>query len=160
MKISLAVDLNQLDNIVPLELTGQAQNHAAQLATTSLLAVMKTRIFNDSGSVDASGNKLGKYSNSYLLTREKKENRNNSNVNLVFTGETSREFTLGVNDNGDFSIGFVQDPNGQKKNPNASQKAEYLEDPEGLNYGDIFLSSDEEVDLWMDVFEDELFNSI
>lgn len=160
MKISLAVDPNQIDNIVPPELTGQAQKEAAQLATTSLLAVMKTRIFNDQGSTDASGNKLGKYNSSYLLTREKKENRTNGNINLVFTGETSREFTLGVNNNGDFSIGFVHDPNGQKNNPNASQKAEYLEAPDGLNYGDIFLASDEEIDLWMDIFEEELFDRI
>lgn len=160
MKISLAINKEQLNNIVPIELKGRSQKEAARIATTSLLAIMKKRIFNDQGSVNASGTKLGEYSDSYLITREKKERRTNKNINLVFSGETSRELTLGVNEDENFSIGFIHEANGQKKNPNAAQKAEYLEDPEGLNYGDILLASDEEVDLWMEIFEHELFERI
>lgn len=160
MKVKLLVPAGELNKIVPKELTGEAEMNAARLATFSVLAVMKQRIFNDQGSTNADGNKLGKYSEGYLKTRAKKQHRTNGNINLVFSGETSRDFTLGIDEDGDAAIGFLQDPNGNKKNPNAAQKAAYLEDANGLDYGDIFEANDAEIDLWVDIFEDELFKSI
>jgi hypothetical protein len=117
-----------------------------------MLVKVKERVFNDGGGKSSKGQSFGNYNAKYKEIRAKKENRINSNINLMFTGDLESQFKLGVN-NGDYCLGFEAEANGSKsKNPNAAQKTEFMED----RFGDIFQLTDSESNEFSDIFFYEL----
>jgi hypothetical protein len=125
---------------------------AQRIAGLSMLVKVKERVFNDGGGKSSKGQFFGAYNTKYKEIRAKKENRSNSNINLMFTGDLESQFKLGVN-NGDYCLGFEAEANGSKsKNPNAAQKTEFMED----RFGDIFQLTDSESNEFSDIFFYEL----
>ena len=117
-----------------------------------MLVKVKERVFNDGGGKSSKGQSFGTYNAKYKEVRSKKENRSNSNINLMFTGDLESQFKLGVN-NGDYCLGFEAEANGAKsKNPNAAQKTEFMED----RFWDIFQLTDSESNDFTEIFLYEL----
>jgi len=123
---------------------------AQRIAGVSIFEKVQTRVFNNGGGKNSKGQSFGTYNKKYKEVRAKKENRTNSEINLVFTGDLQRDFKFGVN-NGDYCLGFEAEPNG-KNNPNASQKSEWLEE----RYGDIFELTTSESNEYTETFLFEL----
>ena len=154
MKVTSKTD-KQLDNTLMGEMLGSSIlgtyiDKAQRSAGLSMLVKVKERVFNDAGGKNSKGQSFGTYNPKYKEIRAKKENRSNSNINLMLTGDLEAQFKFGVN-NGDYCLGFEAEPNGTK-NPNASQKSEYLEE----RYGDIFQMTSDESDEFTEIFLYEL----
>jgi len=154
MKVSAKTD-KQINSTLMGEMLGSSVlgnyiDKAQRTAGLTMLVKVKERVFNNGGGKNSEGQSFGAYNSKYKEVRAKKESRTNANINLVFTGDLERDFKLGVN-NGDYCLGFEAEPNGGK-NPNASQKSEWLEE----RYGDIFQLTDSESDLFTNVFLFEL----
>jgi hypothetical protein len=156
MKVTAKID-KQIDNtlmgvMLGSSVLGNYIDKAQRIAGLDTLVAVKTRIFNDNGGKGSEGKSFGTYNSKYKEFRAKKENRTNSEINLMFTGDLEAQFKLGVN-NGDYCLGFEAEPNGEKSNyPNASQKAEFME----KRFGDIFEANDSEIQLFTDTFMYEL----
>lgn len=156
MKVSAKTD-KSLNSTLMGEMLGSTVlgtyiDKAQRIAGISMLVKVKTRVFNDGGGKDSQGKPFGTYSKKYKEYRDKKTTRTNSEINLMFTGDLDLQFKLGVN-NGDYCLGFEAEANGAKsKNPNASQKAEFMED----RFGDIFQLTSEESNEFTEIFLYEL----
>lgn len=154
MKVTAKTD-KQLDNTLMGDMLGSPVldnyiDKAQRIAGLDTLVAVKTRVFNNGGGKNSEGQSFGTYNTKYKEVRAKKESRTNSNINLMFTGDLEAQFKFGVN-KGDYCLGFEAEPNGTK-NPNASQKSEYLEE----RYGDIFQLTEQESQLFTDTFLYEL----
>ena len=154
MKVTSKTD-KQLDNTLMGEMLGSSIlgtyiDKAQRSAGLSMLVKVKERVFNDAGGKSSKGQSFGTYNSKYKEVRAKKESRTNSNINLMFTGDLEAQFKFGVS-NGEYCLGFEAEPNGTK-NPNASQKSEYLEE----RYGDIFQMTSDESDEFTEIFLYEL----
>jgi hypothetical protein len=137
MKVNVTVS-NKIDISI---FDKQLVDKATRIATSTIYAVQKQRIFGLNGGKDANNSNFGSYKNlSYLKYRAKKFNRNNSNINFTLSGEMSNEYIWGVNKKGNYSFGYQQKPNGNKQTPNGSQKAEYQEQ----RFKNLFALSKEE----------------
>ena len=119
-------------------------NKCLRTAAFAAYALMTQRIFAESGGKAADGVSFGNYSAGYLDLRKQKENRSNTAVNLVFTGELERSFIVVDN-----TLGFIQGPNASSRNPNGAQKAIQME----LKYGRIFDNNQEEIEKAVEAYE-------
>ena len=124
---------------------------AMRIASLSMLSIVKERVFSNAGGKNSEGKSFGTYNSKYKKYREIKERRTNSQINLMFTGDTEIQFKFGIN-NGRYCLGFDALPNNDKKNPNASQKVEYMEG----RFGDIFSLTTEESNQFTEIFLYEL----
>jgi hypothetical protein len=124
---------------------------AIRIASLSMLSIVKQRVFNNAGGKNSQSKSFGTYNTKYKKVRELKERRTNSQINLMFTGDTEIQFKFGIN-NGKYCLGFDALPNGDSKNPNASQKTEYMEG----RFGDIFALTQEESNQFTAIFLFEL----
>lgn len=154
MKVTAKTD-KQLDNTLMGNMLGSPVldnyiDKAQRIAGLSVLVKIKERVFDNGGGKSSKGQSFGTYSKEYKKFRDKKTTRTNSEINLMLTGDLEAQFKFGVN-KGDYCLGFEAEPNGNK-NPNASQKSEYLEE----KYGDIFQLTDSETQLFTDTFLYEL----
>ena len=154
MKVSAKTD-KQLNSTLMGEMLGSSVlgiyiDKAQRIAGVSIFEKVQTRVFNDAGGKNSESESFGTYNSKYKEVRAKKERKVNSNINLVYTGDLQRGFKFGVN-NGDYCLGFEAQPNG-KKNPNAAQKSEWLEEM----YGDIFQLTTSESNEFTEIFLYEL----
>jgi hypothetical protein len=156
MKVTSKTD-KQLDNTLMGEMLGSSIlgtyiDKAQRSAGLSMLVKVKERVFNDAGGKNSKGQSFGTYNPKYKEIRAKKENRSNSNINLMLTGDLEAQFKFGVN-NIDYCLGFEAEANGAKsKIPNGAQKSEFMED----RFGDIFQLTDSEADEFTEIFLYEL----
>lgn len=110
-------------------------------ALTTTLAIHKQRIFVNG--LDSNGSKIGTYSKKYGEYKSKL-GRNPGYVNLVNTGQMQSDYGLIVN--GDtYGFGF--------QNTENSNKSEWVQE---TYKKEIFELSDSELDIYMDVYLDEL----
>ena len=154
MKVSAKTD-KQLNSTLMGEILGSSVfgiyiDKAQRIAGVSIFEKVQTRVFNDGGGKNSKSEPFGTYNSKYKEVRAKKQRKVNSNINLVYTGDLQRGFKFGVN-NGDYCLGFEAQPNG-KKNPNASQKSEWMEEM----YGDIFQLTTSESNEFTETFLFEL----
>ena len=156
MKVTAKTDksLNStlMGEMLGSSILGTYIDKAQRIAGFSMLVKVKERVFNDVGGKGSKSQSFGTYNPKYKEIRAKKENRSNSNINLMFTGDLEAQFKLGVN-NGDYCLGFEAEANGAKaKIPNAAQKTEFMED----RFGDIFQLTDSESNDFTEIFLYEL----
>ena len=154
MKVSAKTD-KQLNSTLMGEILGSSVlgiyiDKAQRIAGVSIFEKVQTRVFNDAGGKNSKSEPFGTYNTKYKEFREKKKRKVNPNINLVLTGDLQRGFKFGVN-NGDYCLGFEAQPNGGK-NPNASQKSEWLEEM----YGNIFQLTTSESNEFTETFLYEL----
>jgi hypothetical protein len=121
---------------------------ALRIASFSMLAVSHDRIFTNG--LNAKGTSFGNYNKEYQRQRLKKYNRANTKINLIATGELERGWIVGVVGTG-FGLGFQQTKNNSSKNPNAPQKAAYMDDL----FKDVFMLSKGEIRRFNKVFNYE-----
>lgn len=126
----------------------EALDRAAREALTTVLAVQKQRIFTKSGGKNSAGVTFGKYNAKYEKRRQKKFKRSNRNINLVASSEMLTSYTLGPTKEG-WALGFQAKANGVSGNPNAAQKAEYMEE----RFGNIFQMNSKEKKIFIETYK-------
>jgi hypothetical protein len=112
-----------------------------RIALSTTLAKHKPRIFERGQASD--GSQIGTYSKKYGEFKSKK-GRNPGYVNLVLTGQMQSDYGLLISGE-QYAFGFQNDFNGNK--------SEWMTDKYDK---EIFHLSEEEIDLFMDVLNDEI----
>ncbi len=120
---------------------------AAQVTTQQMAA----RIFPNAGSKDKNNRQLGVYTPGYMKQR-KKVNRSNKKINLQFTGQMAKDWSLLILKKGNKTIygsGFKNDKN--------AEKADWVEGTYGTT---IFEPTKKEIQIFNKVYKRKLSETL
>lgn len=148
--MKMKVDLSIIHNITDKSILSKIDK-SSRIAGETIWAVSQQRIFNNAGGKDNKGKLFGYYNKYYQKQRIKNNNINIKAINMVFKGDMQKQYIFGVNNKGQYCLGFNALPNSNSKKPNASQKAEYLE----KRFGSFFELTNDEVEMYNKIFIDE-----
>jgi transcription initiation factor IIF auxiliary subunit len=129
-----------------LNLDAKKENLLRTMAA-SAHELISSRVFNARGGNNSNGELIGVYSAAYMKQRAK-ENRNNKEVNFIFTGQMHADFSIGAVEGNQITLGFQNSFNGDKKS--------WLQE----KYGRVFDLTKQEIDILMDVATDFVRKSI
>jgi len=147
--MKMLVDASSLKGLVEKSILKKIDK-ASRISGLSILAVSSQRIFNNAGGKDSQGKLFGTY-NKYYQKQRIKKNKDNTLINMTLTGDMQKQYIFGVDNKGNYCLGFNALPNNNSKKPNASQKAEYLE----KRFGSFFELTDQEIEMYGKIFTNE-----
>jgi 5'-3' exonuclease len=104
--------------------------------------VTRTRIHEQG--IKSDGSQIGTYSPSYLELRREQQDRSNTNVNLVFTGDMERDYKIIPISDTEYGLGYTDDNNADKAKWNTER------------YGRIFALTDDELDQVRNIIKEYL----
>lgn len=147
--MKMKVDTSFIKNITNKTILDKIDK-SSRIAGETIWAVSQQRIFNNAGGKDNKGKLFGLY-NKYYQKQRIKKNKTNTLINMTLTGDMQKQYIFGVDNRGQYCLGFNALPNSNSKKPNASQKAEYLE----KRFGSFFELTRQEVEMYNKIFIDE-----
>jgi 5'-3' exonuclease len=140
--ISVDVDVSALVDLKKRVLTLAQTDSLLREIATSMETVTRTRIHEQG--IKSDGSQIGTYSPSYLELRREQQDRSNTNVNLVFTGDMETDYKIIPISDTEYGLGYTDDKN--------ADKAKWITE----RYGRIFALTDDELEQVRDIIREYL----
>jgi 5'-3' exonuclease len=140
--ISVDVDVSALVDLKKRVLTLAQTDSLLREIATSMESVTRTRIHEQG--IKSDGSQIGTYSPSYLELRREQQDRSNTNVNLVFTGDMETDYKIIPISDTEYGLGYTDDNN--------ADKAKWITE----RYGRIFALTDDELEQVRDIIKEYL----
>ncbi len=134
-------DIKKIEQSIDLDLFAEKITRAVALTCK---AVLEERVFASEGGRKTDGSLIGVYSKAYYARRVKEKGRTNKDINLTYTGQMFQDLSVGVGDNGSYTVGFQNQFN--------ADKAGWMEE----RFGTIFQISENEMNDFIQPVVDEM----